>query len=351
MSNTNYLAEKAPLNPPLGGGEHTERAEESNPPSPLIHPVGRGGKRYQGVIVPIVTPLDYNRQIDTEAVGRIICNITKYDSAPLVMGTTGEGTSLTHKQSLTLIRTAKEATPKEIPLYVAANDNCIQRLIEKIQSYALTGADIITATLPAYYPLTDSQIKEFYTTIADNSSIPIFIYNIPITTHTTIPIDTILALAQHPNIHGIKDSDRDVDRMIQLLSLLHVSHPTFQFFCGCTANSSIALEHHADGIVPSIANYLPQVFQKLYLSAISGHTEESRRWQQLAIQAAQITTKGYTLGESLAGLKVIMKQCGLCEEFMLPPLTELSDEKKEEIRHHFSDLALIVNRQLINDEQ
>ena len=329
----------------------TRRADGFSPLSPLPHPLGGSVKRHHGVIVPIVTPLNNRRQIDTEAVGRIIRNITKYDSAPLVMGTTGEGTSLTHKQALTLIRTARKSTPEDTPLYVAANDNCIHRLMEKIRAYALAGADIIAATLPAYYPLTDSQIQEFYTTLADHSSIPVFMYNIPITTHTTIPINTILSLAQHPNIHGIKDSDRDVDRMTQLLSQLHASRPTFQFFCGCTANASIALEHHADGIVPSIANYWPQAFQKLYQSAISGQIADSHRWQQLAIQAAQITTKGYTLGESLAGLKVIMKQCGLCEEYMLPPLTELSDEKKEKIRLQFSDLILNDNRQLINDEQ
>ena len=84
--------------------------------------------------------------------------------------------------------------------------------------------------------------------------------------------------------------------------------------------------------MPSVGNFLPEAYQQLYLAGIAGDEEKANELQQKTIEIGKVNTVGMTLGESLAGLKVIMKQCGLCEEYMLPPLTRLPEEKAEEIR-------------------
>lgn len=296
---------------------------------------------FKGVIVPIVTPMTASGQVDTLAVKRIVEKIIRTSATTLLMGTTGEGTSLTQDQAVSLIRAAREVTPDITPLYVAATDNSLGRLLENAKAYVAAGADGIAVAPPSYYSLTPEQMKEFYTMVADKISVPLFIYNIPIATHTTIPIDTILELAQHPNIHGIKDSDKDVDRMKEMLERLHKAEKSdglqqhFQYFCGCAANSYVALRHGADGIVPSLGNYWPEAYQNIYRAVADKHYEEAERWQQITIEVSKINTEGFTLGESLAGLKVIMKERGLCEEYMLSPLTELSEEKKEEVKQRY----------------
>jgi 4-hydroxy-tetrahydrodipicolinate synthase len=99
------------------------------------------------------------------------------------------------------------------------------------------------------------------------------------------------------------------------------------------------LRNGADGIVPSVGNYLPQIYQDLYEAGINGNQAECERLQQETIEIGKINTTGLTLGESLAGLKVIMKMCGLCEEYMLPPLTELQPEIVARIREQAAPIV------------
>lgn len=184
---------------------------------------------------------------------------------------------------------------------------------------------MIAATLPSYYALTPAQMENYYLTLADALKVPLMLYNITITTHMSIPLDVIERLSHHPNIVGLKDSENNVPRLEEALKLF-AEREDFSYFCGCAANSAVSLKNGADGIVPSVGNYLPQMYQDLYEAGINGDMAECERLQQETIEIGKINTEGLTLGESLAGLKVIMKMCGLCEEHMLPPLTELQPE-------------------------
>ena len=105
----------------------------------------------------------------------------------------------------------------------------------------------------------------------------------------------------------------------------------FAYFCGCAANSAKALSLGADGIVPSVGNYLPKIYNDLFEAGISGNTE-------IADDLQAKTIDNLTLGESLAGLKVIMKMYGLCETYMLPPLTELEEETVINIQNKVRDI-------------
>ena len=203
--------------------------------------------------------------------------------------------------------------------------------LEAAQRFIAAGADVIAATLPSYYMLTPEQMYQYYKTLADALTVPLMLYNITITTHMSIPLDVIQRLSKHPNIVGLKDSENNVPRLEEALKLF-ADRDDFSYFCGCAANSAVALKNGADGIVPSVGNFLPEAYQQLYLAGIAGDEEKANELQQKTIEIGKVNTVGMTLGESLAGLKVIMKQCGLCEEYMLPPLTRLSEEKAEAIR-------------------
>ena len=157
------------------------------------------------------------------------------------------------------------------------------------------------------------------------------LYNITITTHMSIPMDIIERLSHHPNIVGLKDSENNVPRLEEALKLF-ADREDFAYFCGCAANSAVALKNGADGIVPSVGNYLPKIYQDLYEAGVRGDMEKAEELQQKTIEIGKINTAGLTLGESLAGLKIIMNEAGLCETNMLPPLTKLNAETEERIR-------------------
>lgn len=293
--------------------------------------------KYHGVVVPMVTPITKNNEIDIDAVKRIINNFAQYNVSALIMGTTGEGNSVSVESGVKMIKAASEAAAGRITIYAGLAGNCISEQYDAAEKFIEAGADVIAATLPCYYSLTPKQMYEYYKNLADTLTAPLMPYNITITTHMSIPLDVIEKLSHHPNIVGLKDSENNIQRMEEALTLFS-DREDFAYFCGCAANSAKALSLGADGIVPSVGNYLPKIYNDLFEAGISGNTEIADDLQAKTIEIGKINTDNLTLGESLAGLKVIMKMYGLCETYMLPPLTELEEKTVINIQNKVRDI-------------
>lgn len=293
--------------------------------------------KYHGVVVPMVTPVTKEGDIDVKAVERIIDNFAKYNVSALLMGTTGEGNSVAVEQGVKMIEAAAKAAAGRITIYAGLAGNCVSEQMEAAKKFVAAGADVIAATLPCYYALTPEQMMKYYTDLADVLTIPLMLYNITITTHMSIPVDVIEKLSHHPNIVGLKDSEDNQERMEEILRLV-ADRDDFAYFCGCAANSAKALSLGADGIVPSVGNYLPKMYADLFDAGVKGDTATAENLQQKTIEIGKINTAGLTLGQSLAGLKVIMKMVGLCDTFMLPPLTELDDDTVKRIQEQAKEV-------------
>lgn len=288
-------------------------------------------KRYNGVVVPLVSPMTKDGKADTTAVERLVNNIAKYGVSPLLLGTTGEGNSVPVAEAVRMVAAAKKAAAGRVTVYVGLGGTCIAEQYEAAKLYIGAGADVIAATLPSYYALTPEQMYEYYKNLADFLTIPLMLYNITTTTHLSIPLDIVERLSHHPNIVGMKDSENNLPRLEEALRMF-ADRDDFCYFCGCAANSAVALKNGADGIVPSVGNYVPKMYQDLYEAGIRGDEAEAERLQQETIEIGKINTDGLTLGESLAGLKVICSMKGLCDTYMWPPLTELAPEVVERIK-------------------
>ncbi len=197
---------------------------------------------------------------------------------------------------------------------------------------------MIVATLPSYYALTDEQMYDYYTTLADNITAPLMLYNIKATTHMSIPLDIVARLMEHPHIVGLKDSERDEERMQQCLEMA-AGRDDFAYFIGWAAQCANALKLGADGIVPSTGNFVPEMFAGLYKAALAGNHEEAQRLQQETDAISKIYQADNTLAQSLAALNVMMKTRGLCEPHMLSPLTRLSAEMEAAVIEKTSNLS------------
>lgn len=287
-------------------------------------------KKYRGVVVPMVTPVTKEGKLDTEAVVRIIEFFAKAGVSPLLMGTTGEGNSVSPKDGLLFVETAVKAAQKRITIYAGLTGNCFSEQLAQAEAYTKAGADVIVATLPTYYALTPEQMENYYRTLADSIKGPLMLYNILATTHMSIPVDVIRRLADHPNIVGLKDSERDLERMAQCIEIAK-DRDDFCYFCGWAAQSAHSLELGGDGIVPSTGNFVPEMFQQLYEAAMAGDMATANRLQDETNEIAKIYQKDRTLGQSLTALKVMMQTKGLCEPWMLMPLTRLSAEEEKAI--------------------
>lgn len=278
----------------------------------------------------MVTPVKENGTLDTQAVERIIAFFAQAGVSPLLMGTTGEGNSVSQKDGQLFVETAVKAAQGRITIYAGLTGNCFAEQLAQAEAYTHAGADVIVATLPTYYALTEEQMENYYRTLASSIKGPLMLYNILATTHMSIPVEVIRRLADHPNIVGLKDSERDLERMAQCIEIAK-GREDFCYFCGWAAQSAHSLELGGDGIVPSTGNFVPEMFQQLYEAAVKGDMATANRLQDETNEIAKIYQKDRTLGQSLTALKVMMQTKGLCEPWMLMPLTRLSAEEEKAI--------------------
>ncbi len=296
-------------------------------------------KKYAGVVVPMITPLTKERKIDVNAVERIMKLFAENNISPLVLGTTGESSSVGKAESLVFVEAAVKYKGAGQTIYAGLVGNNEEELFERAELYAKAGADVVVATLPAYYILTPEQMEGFYTRLADKSSCPIMMYNIKATTQMTIPLDVVNRLSKHSNIAGLKDSERDFDRMMTCIET-YKNNPDFSYFCGWGAQGFNSLRMGADGIVPSTGNIAPEMYKALYDAYKKGDNISAEKYQEQTDKVAVVYQKDRTLGESLAALKVLMTTKNICQAYMMPPLSELSSEQEEIVKKNFSTLTI-----------
>lgn len=276
-------------------------------------------KRFSGVVVPMITPLNADLTVDVVAVGRIMRLFAQNNIHPLVLGTTGESSSIGENESCRLVEAAVNAKSTGQMIYAGLVGNQVQSLIERGNEYIALGADCVVATLPSYYVLTSAQMALFYKTLADKIKGAVMMYNIKATTQMTIPLEVIDELSKHPNIWGLKDSERDAGRMKQCIET-YKDCADFSYFCGWGAQSFGSLQLGADGIVPSTGNLVPEIYGKLWKAALNEDWAECEKWQNETDKIALLYQKDRTLGESLAKLKALMSDKGICGKTMMPPL-------------------------------
>ena len=153
-------------------------------------------------------------------------------------------------------------------------------------------------------------------------------------------MDLIDHLGQHPNICGLKDSERDLARLEKAISMWK-ERPDFSFLIGWAAQSSYGLSLGADGIVPSTGNITPDMYSKIYNAVLKGDSSTADLYQQKTGKISQIYQKDKILSESIPALKIIMNYLGLCGPHVLPPLIEPSNDVREDIHKKMKVLGLL----------
>jgi dihydrodipicolinate synthase/N-acetylneuraminate lyase len=177
------------------------------------------GKKYKGIIVPAVTPLTENFLLDEEAVEKLFQHLYTHHISPFILGTTGESASLSLQVKEAYVKKAVKIKGPGTILYAGISSNNLRESIDFAKFCFDQGVDAVAATLPSYYSLTEDQMKTYFLQLADKIAGPLIIYNIPATTHMSIPLSLIDELSHHVHIVATKDSERSDERLKQSLQL------------------------------------------------------------------------------------------------------------------------------------
>jgi 4-hydroxy-tetrahydrodipicolinate synthase len=257
-------------------------------------------------------------------------NFRRHNVTPFILGTTGEAASLSQSVKLDYLQTAASLKKPGDVLYAGISSNVLEESVAFANRCFEGGVDVVVATLPNYYPLTPGQMKAYFEQLAEKVPGPLMIYNIPPTVHMSIPLDVVEELSHHPKIVGLKDSERNEERLQAALKL-RGQREDFCYFAGWAAQSAQTLLKGGDGIIPSTGNFAPGLYNELYNAALQGNAEKAYELQKLSDALGNVYQGGKTLGESLWALKVLMKKDGLCDTHMMPPLHQLSNEEEQKV--------------------
>jgi dihydrodipicolinate synthase/N-acetylneuraminate lyase len=276
----------------------------------------------RGVVVPMVTPVTAAGAIDEPAVGRIIDHLIAGGADGIfVLGTTGEALSVHPDDKRVLVAAAVRFTAGRAAVYAGVSANCVRESNDGAVAFQQLGADAVVAHMPCYYPLTNGEIESYFLHLADRSPLPLVPYNIPATTHQSIAVASVERLRLHPNIVAIKDSSGDEAHIADLLAMTG-GRNGFPVLLGNSALFVHGLRLGAVGLVPSGAHLVPALYRDLLRAAMSDRWPDAERFHVEAELASQAYRRGRTLGQSLAVLKAIMEQRGLCRRTMLAPLAD-----------------------------
>jgi len=278
--------------------------------------------RYSGVVVPMVTPFTPAGGIDEVAVGRICEVLTGGRIGGIFpLGTTGEAASIHPDDKRKLVAATVKHVGGRAMVYAGIASNCLRESIEAAAEYQQLGVEAVVAHMPSYYPLNDAEIEAYFFRLADAVRLPLVLYNIPVTTHHQIALDSVDKLRRHENVVAIKDSAGDKHRLTDLLHRTG-GRDGFPVLVGSSVNFTHGLRHGAVGLVPSGGHLVPSEYQQMFEAGMKRDWNGVERLQHVTDEACARYLKGKSLGQGLAVLKAILEERGICGRTMAPPLLD-----------------------------
>ena len=262
-------------------------------------------KSMYGAYAPITTPFTEDGEV---AYDRLSENVARWARTPLtglvVLGSNGEGVFLTEAERRQVMKTVRAALPADKVMIVGTGCESTYATAKQNEVAAEAGADAVLVITPNYYrsKMDGPAMVKHYTTLADKSSLPLFIYNMPGNTGIDLSAETVLEIAQHPNVVGVKDSSGNVVKMGTVIA----SAPAhFKVYAGSASFLYPAVALGAVGGVMALANIAPEPCAMLFDHAANGRHDEARDLQLRLIPLNMAVTSGFGIPALKQGLEWI----------------------------------------------
>lgn len=239
----------------------------------------RKGK-LEGVVVPVVTPLDPDYAPDERALERLVSFLLgSRVHGVFANGSMGGFALLPDAHQFRVIEKVADLVGGRVPVLAGASDTSTERVREKIRVVQRMDVEAIVVLAPYYYVLRQDEMLRFFRGVADFSQKPIILYDNPRMTNNPVEVETIVKLARHENIRGLKISTPDVFKWQELLRS-DLPRERFSLFAGVEKMMSLPLQLGFDGITGGLHNLVPNLAVELFDTIRRGDFAEGERIQQ-----------------------------------------------------------------------
>lgn len=264
--------------------------------------------KIQGIFCPNMVPFDENGSINENELRRLIDYLIERGITGLYPnGSTGEFVRLDYAERRRVIEIAIERANKagrDVPVLAGAYEAHIDLTVDTMNYYADLGCRAGAIIAPYYYKMSQDSVRAYFEELADRTRLPVVMYNIPQFANE-ISIPTIVALCKHPNIVGIKDSQRDLPRYMNTMHKVRPLRPDFSFLIGCEEILLPSLLMGGDGGTIATSGVVPEMIMKLYNLAREGKLPEATKIQYQMLDLIEVMLLGADFPEGFrAGMSV-----------------------------------------------
>jgi 4-hydroxy-tetrahydrodipicolinate synthase len=290
---------------------------------------------FRGAMTALVTPFDKAGKVHEEHLKRIIdFQIKGGIDAIVPCGTTGEASTLEYDEHFRVCELTTKHVNRRAKVIIGGGSNNTHRAIHLTQFAKKIGADAVLSVGPYYNKPTQEGHYQHFKAIAESADIPVIIYNIPGRTGVNMEPDTLLRLAEIPNIVGVKEASGNLD---QMMVILRDRPKNFSVLSGDDSLSLPLIAVGGDGCISVIANEMPGEFTRMIHAALDGNWELAR---EIHYRTYDLMRANFIEGNPVP-VKAAMAMMGLIEEAYRLPLVPMQPKNREKLEKILKELKLV----------
>ncbi len=280
---------------------------------------------FVGAGVALVTPFRKSGQVDFNALSELVENqIANGVDYLVALGTTSEAPTLSVQEAHAVLETILDVVDKRIPVVVGIGGYSTQAVIEKMAAAPLERASGILSVVPFYNKPSQEGIFRHFQRVAECSSLPLIIYNVPGRTSCNMEAETVLRLAEIGNIVAVKEASGN---LTQCMEILRHKPEKFHLISGDDLMTLPILAMGGSGVISVIGNAFPAEMSKLVKAGLSGNLKEARKIHYQLQELVQLIFKE----GSPAGIKAVLEHMDICQNTLRLPLTKVSSKMNSQI--------------------
>ena len=294
----------------------------------------------------MITPLRGRDELDVAGLERLIEHILSGGVAGLfILGTTGEGPSLSYRLRRELIQRVCQQVKRRVPVLVGITDTAFIESVAVARAAADFGADAVVLAPPYYLPEAQPELQEYLDHLVPELPLPLYIYNMPALTKVTIEPDTLRRAMDNPRIIGLKDSSGDLDYFKNAAELIRRYRPDWPLLIGPEEKLLATLQLGGNGGVSGGANLFPKLYVQVVEAYRAGNLARAGELQQ---QIQRVSDSFYRVGRHassiIKGIKCVLATKGICNDFMAEPFHRFRDTERELVATRLKEIETEMAR-------
>ena len=291
---------------------------------------------FEGTATAIVTPMKDDLSVDYEALGRLIdFQIESGVNAIVAVGTTGESATLEYSEQKDVIRFTVERVAGRVPVIAGAGTNNTLHVLENVRNACEAGADALLVVTPYYNKATQNGLIAHFTAVADTSTVPVILYNVPGRTGCNLLPATVARLAEHPNIVAIKEACGNMTQVVELMALCG---DKLDVYSGEDALNVPIMAMGGKGAISVLSNVVPAETVAMTDACLAGDFPTAAKWQCRLLPLIQ----ALFCEVNPIPAKAAVAAMGFGRENIRMPLSRMEDANRERLLNEMRKLDLNV---------